>query len=140
MPALNFQPQFVPFVEDESKIHSIRAKRKRTWKVGDKIYLYTGLRRKGARLIRKATCVKVEEIQMEWNDYVVRRPQCYIPARRLVISVDGEELSPDERESLARRDGFEDWTSFVTYWTPRIPFCGDIIHWSRSAARTTGER
>lgn len=60
--------------------------------------------------------------------------------RRLVISVDGEELSPDERESLARRDGFEDWTSFVTYWTPRIPFCGDIIHWSRSAARTTGER
>jgi hypothetical protein len=134
MPALNFQPQFVPFVEDESKLHSIRAKRKRPWKVGDNIYLYTGLRHKGARLIRQAICVKVERITMQWARPVVPGAKAGTAVRRLIVVVDGEELSPDECESLARRDGFEDWPSFVTYWFSRIPFHGEIIHWSRSAA------
>lgn len=131
MPSLNFQPQFVPFVEEESKLHSIRAKRKRPWKVGDKLYLYTGLRHKGARLIRKATCVKVEEIRMEWHEFVIRRPQGFIPGRRLRVWIDGEELRDDERQALAKRDGFEDWRAFVIHWFPRVPFVGDVIHWAR---------
>jgi hypothetical protein len=132
MPSLNFQEQFVPFVEDESKLHSIRAKRKRPWKVGDTLYLYTGLRHKGARLIRKATCVKVEEIRMKWSE-PISNPNAVVPGRRLRIWIDGEELSDDEREALAQRDGFLSLVAFVVYWHPRIPFVGDIIHWARQA-------
>jgi len=38
MPALSFKLQFDPHIRSGRKRHTIRDKRKRQWKVGDKLY------------------------------------------------------------------------------------------------------
>jgi hypothetical protein len=135
----NFKPQFVPFILDGSKTHTIRAERKHVDVPGNIMHLYTGLRRRGpiiqklasgevvrqkmARLLGRFPCVKVERIVIDvhrthpggnW------KPQIWI---------DGTRLSPDEREQLARRDGFQSFTEMMKFWDGRLPFQGHIMHW-----------
>jgi hypothetical protein len=45
------------------------------------------------------------------------------------VSIDGVALSIDEREQLARSDGFESFAEMMQFWKGRLPFHGDIIHW-----------
>jgi hypothetical protein len=90
MPALSFQKQFVPFVEDGSKQHSIRADRKRPFKVGDTLSLFYGMRTKQCRLLARVPCIKVERMRIE-------------RARVWIYAV---ELSLDEKDLLAWTDGF----------------------------------
>jgi hypothetical protein len=123
MPALNFKPQFVPKIESGEKQHTIRALRQdgRDPKPGDTLYLYTGLRQKGARKLMEAPCVKVQDIQISW----------------IGIVIDGDTLSPDERHLLAVRDGFTGWLNMLDFWRKRInqlhpvPWRGKIIHWRK---------
>ena len=44
MALYNFKRQFVPMVLSGEKTHTIRATRARATKVGETLYLYTGLR------------------------------------------------------------------------------------------------
>ena len=67
----NFKAQFVPFILDGSKTHTIRAERKHGDVPGRTMHLYTGLRHKGARLLFRAPCVRVDFIRIE-ADYRVR--------------------------------------------------------------------
>ncbi len=46
MPSLNFEKQFVPLIESGQKRQTIRVERKNPIKVGDKLYLFSGLRTK----------------------------------------------------------------------------------------------
>jgi hypothetical protein len=134
----NFQERFVPFIESGEKTHTIRAGRKYPAKVGDTLHLYTGLRRRGpiiqklasgdvvrqkmARLLMRAPCTRVEEIRM-----VVDRNGC------AQVFIDGEHLALDEREALAKRDGFKNWQDMADFWNGRYPFEGHIIHWKFDA-------
>jgi hypothetical protein len=114
----NFKAQFVDFILSGKKTHTIRAPRKHPDKPGNTLHLYTGLRQKGARLLMRATCVKVEEI-------VITNTKL----KRIVI--DGHMLDMDEEESLARRDGFKNFADMVKFWKGRLPFKGNIIHWRK---------
>lgn len=116
MPALNFKKQFVQPIREGIKHHTIRADRKIPFKVGDKLYLYCGMRQKGAfRILPDAVmCTKVKDIEI-WAD--------------LAIKVDDEWLAKDEREALAIRDGFGSHAHMMTFWDGRLPFKGKIIHW-----------
>jgi hypothetical protein len=59
----NFQERFVPMIQDGTKTHTIRAPRKGAEDVpGNTMHLYTGLRRKGAKLLARFECVRVDEI------------------------------------------------------------------------------
>src|ERR1039458_6030532 len=98
---LGFKARFVPMIEDGSKTHTIRAKRKIRPRVGETCHCYTGLRQKGARLLGRWPCVKVEEITIRLRC----RPEDFFPLA-LDIWIDGERLSPDEVNDLAWRDGF----------------------------------
>lgn len=114
-----FQKQFVPFILSGEKTHTIRSVRANPDKPGDTLHLYTGLRRKGARLLMRVPCVKVERILITPGG---------------VIRIDGEYLDDSERELLARRDGFADFASMLAFWQKpknRLPFHGHIIHWRR---------
>ena len=62
MPAYNFQDRFIPKILSGTKSHTIRKRRKYPTKVGDILWLYTGMRTKGCRLIAGALCVRVEPI------------------------------------------------------------------------------
>lgn len=61
----NFQARFVPFILAGAKTHTIRAVRANPDKPGNTLHLYTGLRHKGARLLMRVPCVKVEEIEID---------------------------------------------------------------------------
>lgn len=135
---LNFQKQFVRFIEAGTKTHTIRATRKYPAKVGETLHLYTGLRARGkviqklasgevvrekaARLIGRYPCVKVEEIEIG----EVRHGRSVGD-----VWISGAALQPDECEALARRDGFESFVDMMKFWDGRLPFSGQIIHWKK---------
>ncbi len=119
MPLYNFQPQFVAKILSGEKRHTIRAKRKRPTKAGERLYLYTGLRQKGARKLLDAVCTKVQDIS------IVRIKRVGV----VIVTIDGIDLHSSEREELARRDGFDSWGWMLKFWEDRLPFHGDIIHW-----------
>lgn len=117
----NFKKQFVPLIESGEKTHTIRAIRKHPEKAGNTVHLYTGLRHKGARLLFRSTCVKVEEITIDACGH-----ECNCDG---AIEINGVSLSKDECEALAKRDGFNDFNSMLDFWAGRLPFKGHVIHW-----------
>jgi len=113
----NFNARFVPFILSGKKTHTIRARRTYPDKRGETLHLYTGLRTKGAKLLLRVTCSRVEEITISAEG---------------AVTIAGETLSESERETLAKRDGFENFEEMLQFWkepTNRLPFCGHIIHW-----------
>lgn len=111
-------------VEDGSKRHTIRAMRKHPISQGQTLYLYTGLRHKGARLLKRVRCCKVQAIRMEEAEGALR---CWI---------DGELLDADEARQLFWTDGFRlgpkaELEAYL-FWRSKLPFFGQIIHWSQT--------
>lgn len=121
----NFQARFVPFIERGEKTHTIRAKRKYPDKVGNILHLYTGLRHKNARLLMRARCVMVEEIEI-----------LDLPDWGPVVRIDGAELDCGEAEQLAVRDGFPSFKEMLKFWEGRLPFKGDVVHWELGGRQT----
>lgn len=124
---LNFQARFVPKIKAKLKRHTIRAKRARRPRVGETCHCYTGLRQKGAKLIGRWPCVKVQHIEIHTNPGIW-------------IVIDDQKLSRDECELLARSDGFRDLAQMMEFWRGRLPFTGDIIHWDPTLRPVTSTR
>lgn len=118
-----FQKRFVPFILSGEKTHTIRAHRAHPDKPGNTLHLYTGLRQKGARLLMRVPCVKVQEITIDACGH-----QCNCDG---FVEIDDVELGESEREALAKRDGFESFDAMLDFWAGRLPFHGHIIHWRR---------
>ena len=134
MPALNFKAQFVPKIQDGTKRHTIRATRKVPVKRGDALYLYCGMRHKGAfRILPDAVkCTETQTIQI----------QSLVGGVRIVI--DGNELAEDEMQRLAQADGFENLAAFYHFWQTthgdaqgHVNFAGQIIHWRQEGCWLT---
>jgi len=115
----NFQQRFAPFILDGRKNHTIRSQRACPDKPGNTLHLYTGLRCKSARLLMRVLCTKVQDILIE-----------DLEEEGFRITVDGYVLCPDEAEALARADGFKSFPEMMQFWEGRLPFSGQIIHWS----------
>lgn len=124
-----FKKQFVPFILSGEKTHTIRARRANPDKPGNTLHLYTGLRQKGARLLMRVPCVKVEEIEIRETGH-----RYSAKLTDVAIRIDGVELDQGEMELLARRDGFVSLASMMRFWQEpknRLPFRGHIIHWRK---------
>ena len=127
MPLLNFKPQFVEPIRSGRKHHTIRATRAIPVKRGDNLYLYTGLRHKGAFriLADPVVCTQVQIIYIEIDDNKLE----------MEIIVDGHILESDEIDRLAIADGFKSFPEFSEFWMKnhgvkgRVDFKGQIIHW-----------
>ncbi len=117
---LNFMPRFVEPIQSGRKRHTIRADRIIQIKLGDKLYLYCGARHPGAFRILPdpQPCIRVERIHI-----------CETIVGVHVVTVNGQELARDECERLAYCDGFNDFAHMMKFWTGRLPFNGNIIHW-----------
>ena len=118
MPLLGFQKQFVALVESGAKKQTIRAKRRdgRNPKVGDKLYLYSGLRTKGCRKLGEAICTSVQEITLNWRG----------------VCLGGKWLTDEEQTSLARADGFSCFENMVVWFEETHEseyFWGLLIKW-----------
>lgn len=118
MPALNFQSRFAAKVLDGTKPGTIRAKRKRPIKVGDRLYLYTGQRTKHSRKLKEVVCHGVFDIVITKSD----------------ILINGIALYESMKEGFARLDGFNSYSEFLQFFTARGDFNGDHIVWSEEFA------
>jgi hypothetical protein len=121
MPALNYQKQFAPKVEDGSKRQTIRAKRKRPFKRGDVLYHYTGMRTKGCRKLGESRCAMVIDIT--------------ITKRGIKLE---DHVSGPPQEEIAQNDGFTDFNAMRDWFgkTHGLPFHGQLIRW-KSIEKTT---
>lgn len=117
----NFQERFVRPILSGRKTHTIRAERVYPDKPGNTLHLYTGLRHKGAKLLMRVPCTRIEEILITKT-----------PLPRVVV--DGHMLDQDEEHLLAYRDGFANFDQMLSFWKGRLPFTGHIIHWRKVAS------
>lgn len=121
MPALNFQKRFADAVESGAKRQTIRAPRRDgrpNATVGDRLYLYTGMRTKGCRKLGEAICT--------------RRSKFVISPERTMF-IDGVRMKRGGQAEyvFARADGFENALS-MTAWFEQyygLPFEGSLIVW-----------
>lgn len=136
MPLLGFKRQFSSFVQDGSKFHTLRAKRKNRPRVGDTCHCFEGLRTKKCRLLRRSPCIRVQDVRIE-----------FVPdgiAYFIRISIDGAELSMREAGEFAWRDGFRTYgvnydaalSEFAAFWEATHDMGrgdsweGDLISWN----------
>lgn len=131
MGAYSFKRQFVPFVRNGSKRHTIRGKRRHPDKPGSTFFGYYGMRTKHCEKLIKAPVIRLEDIGIY----------------RAQVWINGEELSLSEKDSLAWRDGFRHqnlpgslectgaggcFDLMLQFWVAEhgdIDFHGDVIHW-----------
>lgn len=131
---LGFKDQFVPYILDGTKTHTIRAGQR--WRADMRADLFAKVRQKGMRLLFRAPVVRVENICI-FDD----------PREGPGIVINGEQLHRAECDLLAYRDGFrvgcDDTTAYGTvgafdqmieFWrrTHKLadhPFRGQIVHW-----------
>jgi hypothetical protein len=124
MPALNFQKQFADRVAAGEKRQTIRAWRKRPFRTGDKLFLYTGMRHpKACRKLGEATASRVVPIVIGDGPGANQ------------IYVDGGWLTAKECTALATADGFECVTDMLDWFrkTHGLPFYGQLIQWDHLA-------
>lgn len=126
MPAFNFKAQFADAVFDGHKRQTIRAPRKDGRphaKAGDALALYTGMRTKSCRLLRRAICTRVAHVRIHGTDMFLDGLQlpCSIMHRC-------EGITDNE---FARADGFENFTDMAEWFgkTHGLPFEGSVIYW-----------
>lgn len=108
---LGFKRRFEPYVLDGSKRYTIRAfGNRRPFQVGDTCDCYGDSRQKTMHLLGRWPCVRVESIHIyECGD------------GRFSVIIDRHELTPDEKDGLAWRDGFRSYTrgafiEMIEFW------------------------
>lgn len=125
MPALNFNPQFVPYIIDNTKPHTIRERRIKPIVAGHDLRLYTGMRTKTCTLVRDWTpCLGVQPIVIMFGEG---------------IWIDGEKLDSDDACRFIYNDGFrsggaaapsEFWQWFCKGFRLGQVFRGVLISWA----------
>jgi hypothetical protein len=161
MPSLNFKPQFVPLILSGQKRQTIRPIRidGKDIKDGDKLYLFTGLRRKYVyRIFNYDTIFKPNYDNpdfVKWEEYKNKKsPITCIP---YVVCRDVKDILIEKNESdllidikliyriylnemflyfndsldLALADGFNDFEDFLYFFinTYKFPFYAKLIKW-----------
>jgi len=117
MPAYNFKKEFADKIRRGEKHQTIRRVRKRKTKIGDTLYLYTGMRTKTCELIHNEKCKYIQRIIIENG--------CIKTLRRTMI------VGTIEAEKFARLDGFDSALQMIFWFreTYGLPFHGEIIYW-----------
>lgn len=126
MPAINFQAQFADAVKNLEKCQTIRARGKRPRpRVGDPLFLYTGLRTAACRKLITVVCSSVEMITID-----AERMEVAMPRGRAGFQA-WTRLESEEVEQLARDDGFADGAAFFDWFRANHgkTLSGYLIRW-----------
>lgn len=115
MPSLNFKQRFVTLIESGQKRQTIRKIRKRRFRAGDPLYLFTGMRTAKCRRLGTRRCVSALHITITHDR----------------IEVDGRMLTPAETTELAQADGFASSWEFLDFFRREhdLPLVGQLIRW-----------
>lgn len=117
MPAISFDARFAKAVACGAKRQTIRPQRKKPIKIGDKLYLFTGMRTKGCRSLGVGVCIDVQDVRIESDE---------------AVAIDGVHLLRDELHLLAQKDGFDDSREFIEWFRAHygLPWVGQLIKWA----------
>ena len=125
MPSLSFQKQFVPGIRAMiSKDYAVRLKvkpkrttirnmRKRPFKKGDRLILFSGLRTKKCEKLGEVRCKKVEDIHLQYVCEVLDMFE---------VVVNGKTIDDDAINLMARQDGFTDGFSMMKWFAKNHGF------------------
>lgn len=149
MVAYSFHKMFVPQVVDLSKLHTVRANRKRHARPGEAVQLYTAMRTKFCRKLvtPDPICTRLDDIRLEIGEGAPL--SCVGMGVIEGIEINGRALSEGEIETFAIADGFSParipthsghpWPEQITartlmgcFWGAAHGFGawrGVIIHW-----------
>lgn len=150
---LGFKRQFEPFILEGSKTYTIRREKKISPKVGETCHCYGDVRQKTMHLLGRWPCIAIDSVTIKpimvegWQSLGLDKPMIVT----LAVSINGEELSADEAETLFYRDGFRNvppaYTSTAMardFWRHNFkdgePFQGQMIHWDFSKSVKTSTR
>lgn len=133
MPSLSFQKQFVPGIRAmldkeyafrlkiKPKTTTIRKLRKRPFKKGDRLVLFSGLRTKFCEKLGEVRCKKVELIVFE--DIGLPGTSCYL------VTINGAAVGYETILKIAKQDGFKDANTMMEWFKKNhgFPFTGQRI-------------
>jgi hypothetical protein len=129
MPSLSFSKQFAAAVESGQKRQTIRAERRHPIKVGDRLFLYTGMRTKACRKLGEVVCTNVKPVSITWQPFQLNHHRGHWPVVKIGESVlDGLEL-----DAFAKADGFAGFEDFMQWFVggrdEGRTFTGQLIEW-----------
>lgn len=123
---LAFKPKFVEPILNGTKIHTIRQDKSNRWKKGKDIHFATGVRTKNYNCFKEGKVISTQRIFMTYaHNYIIE-----------ITIGDRYIYSFQEKENIAKNDGFANWEAFFNYFYPVITnsedecFSGKIIHWT----------
>lgn len=115
--AINFKAQFADKILSGEKKQTIRLPRKREIKVGDELHLYTGLRTKKCKLLKKVVCKKIINIEIQKTGIGYK-----------TSDMDNAELSVlDFLNAFAIADGFKNTKDFFKFFADNYSLPQDFI-------------
>jgi hypothetical protein len=106
---LGFKPRFREPILNLTKVFTMRGERKVEPKIGETLYMYTGLRTPHCKLItnkEKLFSKQDVEIGIISEDNIIT----------IGIVVDERQLTEDEIEEFVKWDGFHNTDDFAKYW------------------------
>jgi len=115
MPSLNFKQRFATLVESGQKRQTIRKMRKRRFRTGDTLYLFTGMRTAECHRLGTHCCISVHDVTITPEH----------------IEIDGRMLTAEETGKLAQADGFASTREFLDFFRREhdLPLLAQLIRW-----------
>ena len=143
MPLINFKAEFTNKILSGEKRITIRSLRKRPFELGDRLFLYTGIRTKMAKKIATKICIKISYILINSDQNIFLKPVSYLQAgssNNIIMSIyDNKKYVPHQNdtltkqaiENLAKLDGFSSSQEMINFFKDihGLPFYGQVIHW-----------
>lgn len=119
--------QFVDPILAQTKIHTLRKERKVQPKIGERLYMYTGLRTKHCfKILDTHTLKSIQHVRVmctrKKHNKTTGKPGLYIE-----IFVDHRRLDIDEIKVFAKNDGFEDAAAFAHFWLGKKDRAGAVM-------------
>ncbi len=133
MPSFNFQARFADAVESGTKTQTIRAMRKdgRDAKVGQTLYLFTGMRTKQCRKLGEGICTSVRRLTLTVRHPATRNVNFTLSDPFWLGSSRSGGRDQARFTRLAHRDGFETADEMAAWFEKAhgLPFTGQLYSW-----------
>ena len=139
MVAYSFKERFVDPIRAGTKLHTVRAARKRHARPGEGLQLYAGMRTKNCRLIAMKDCAATLRIFVaplaDWVAVAEGYPWPGKFSGSPFAASCANRFSYVDIEQFSRRDGFADWAEMRAFWFHEHPetqeqaFEGVLIRW-----------
>lgn len=136
---LGYKKRFVDPIKIGTKVHTMRKPRKVKPKIGETLYMYTGLRTKHCEFItdkEKLHGVQQVRIVIQRTPSGGKRPgRGLIYTYKMQLAVDGRKLEDKEVSRFVKFDGFADVADFCQFWFTgtkknRVGGILQLLHWT----------